>query len=344
LVTRKGVASGLLAAALFGASLPLSKLLLFAFHPLALTAVLYLGAGLAATVARLLRPTASEAPVRRSDLPALLGLVLIGGLLGTTLMLAGLSELSGVAGALLVNLETPFTVLLAVVIFREHLGVRAGFALALVLAGAALLSYGPGEVRASLSGVLAICGACFCWALDNNLSQKLSARDPLAVVQVKALAVGVFALAWPWLASPMVPSLLAIVLTLTVGALSYGASLVLNLRALRELGAARQATLFATAPFLGALLSFPILGERPRPIHLLIAALMALGLWLLLRERHGHAHRHEALEHEHQHVHDEHHQHTHEGAFTEPHSHPHRHDPLAHEHPHTPDLHHRHSH
>ena len=343
-MTRKGIVSGLLAAALFGASLPLSKLLLPAFHPLVLSALLYLGAGLAATAARIVRSKASEAPLRKADLPALLGLVLIGGLLGTTLMLFGLARLSGVAGALLVNLETPFTVLLAVAIFREHVGLRAGFALALVLAGAALLSYEPGEVRGSLPGTLAICGACFCWALDNNLSQKLSARDPLAVVQVKALTVGAFALAWPWLASPVVPSLSTIAATLALGALSYGASLVLNLRALRELGAARQATLFATAPFLGALLSFPILGEQPRPIHFLVAALMACGLWLLLRERHGHAHRHEFLEHEHQHVHDEHHQHSHEGAFTEPHSHPHRHEPLAHEHPHTPDLHHRHSH
>jgi drug/metabolite transporter (DMT)-like permease len=344
LVTGKGVVSGLLAAALFGASLPLSKLLLPMLHPLVLSALLYLGAGLAATVARLLRRSASEAPLRASDLPALLGLVFVGGLLGTTLMLFGLSRLSGVAGALLVNLETPFTVLLAVLIFREHLGGRAGLALVLVLAGAALLSYEPGELRASLPGTLAICAACCCWALDNNLSQKLSARDPLAVVQVKALAVGAFALAWPLLEHAPAPHASAIAAALTLGAMSYGASMVLNLRALRELGAARQAALFATAPFLGALLSFPILGEQPRPIHLLVAALMGFGLWLLMRERHGHAHRHEPLEHEHRHVHDEHHQHAHEGVVTEPHSHPHRHDPLTHEHPHTPDLHHRHSH
>jgi drug/metabolite transporter (DMT)-like permease len=334
----------LAAAALFGVSLPFSKLLLPMLHPLVLSALLYLGAGLAATVARASRASKSEAPLRPSDLPALLGLILVGGLLGTTLMLYGLARLSGVAGALLVNLETPFTVLLAVLLFRDHLGARAGFAVVAVLLGAALLSYEPGELRASVPGTLAICGACLCWALDNNLSQKLSARDPLQVVQVKALAVGLCGLGWPLLAKAPLPSLKAIAAALGLGAMSYGASMILNFRALRELGAARQATLFATAPFLGALLSIPILGEQPRPLHAVVALLMGTGLWLLLRERHGHTHTHETLEHEHQHLHDEHHQHTHDGAVTEPHSHPHRHEPLAHEHPHTPDLHHRHSH
>jgi drug/metabolite transporter (DMT)-like permease len=339
-MSAKGSATGLAAAVLFGVSLPLSKLLLPALHPLALSALLYLGAGLAATFARPVRAGASEAPLRRVDLPALLGLILIGGLGGTTLMLYGLARLSGVAGALLVNLETPFTVLFAVVLFREHLGLRAGLAAGVVLAGAVLLSYESGEVHASLTGALAVCAACLCWAVDNNLSQKLSARDPLQVVQVKALAVGTIGLAL----GARLPGLRVAAAALALGAVSYGASLILNLRALRELGAARQATLFATAPFLGALLSIPILGEQPRPLHALVALLMAAGVWLLLREHHGHAHRHEALEHEHQHVHDEHHQHAHDGAVTEPHSHPHRHEPLAHEHPHTPDLHHRHSH
>ncbi|HEX4386522.1 MAG TPA: DMT family transporter, partial [Myxococcales bacterium] len=294
-MTARGTAAGLAAAALFGAGVPLSKLLLPSLHPLVLSALLYLGAGLAATAARALRGLPTEAPLRRSDLPALLGLILVGGLLGTTLMLYGLFRLSGVAGALLLNLETPFTVLLAVLFFRDHLGLRSGLAAALVLAGAILLSFEPGELRASLAGVLAISAACLCWALDNNLSQRLSARDPLQVVQVKALAVGVFALAWPVLARAPLPRVAPIAAGLGLGALSYGASMILNFRALRELGAARQATLFATAPFLGALLSIPILGEQPRPLHALVAPLMAIGLWLLLRERHGHTHTHEAL-------------------------------------------------
>ena len=134
---------------------------------------------------------------------------------------------------------------------------------------------------------------------------------------------------------------------LLLGAASYGASLLLDMYALRLLGAAREAAFFATAPFIGALLALPVLGEAPGLAELGAGALMVGGVFLLLRERHSHPHTHDPLEHEHLHVHDEHHQHSHEGLpdpITEPHAHLHKHDPITHDHPHVPDLHHRHRH
>ncbi len=81
---------------------------------------------------------------------------------------------------------------------------------------------------------------------------------------------------------------------------------VLDTHALRLLGAAREAAYFATAPFVGALVAIPVLGERFQALEWVAGALMVAGVLLLLRERHGHAHTHEALEHEHLHVHDAH--------------------------------------
>jgi hypothetical protein len=124
----------------------------------------------------------------------------------------------------------------------------------------------------------------------------------------------------------------------------YGASLVLHLRAARVLGAARQSAWFATAPFAGALLAVPLLGERPAAADGVAAAVMIAGVALLARARHAHLHTHQAIEHEHLHVHDEHHRHPHEGPVDEPHSHPHRHEPLTHDHAHASDLHHHHPH
>jgi hypothetical protein len=118
-------------------------------------------------------------------------------------------------------------------------------------------------------------------------------------------------------------------------------------RALRGLGAARTGALFATAPFVGAIVSFGLLGERPGWVHFGAGALMAAGVALLTVAgvAHAHEHEHDALEHEHLHTHDEHHQHPHDGGEgPEPHSHPHRHAAIRHAHPHVPDLHHRHRH
>jgi drug/metabolite transporter (DMT)-like permease len=344
---------GLGAASLFGLSAPMSKLLLPTSGPLLLAALLYLGGGTGlalAGIAARLRRTASpsrEAPLGRRDWPLLAGVILCGGMLGPVLMLVGLERLSGVSTSLLLNLEGPFTILLAVLLFGEHLGRQAVVAAGFIFCGAAVIGLQEGEVRSDWPGALAVAGACVSWAVDNNLTQRLSQKNPVAVVRIKALGAGACMLALAVMTGQQPlprPGVLAAALAL--GATSYGLSIVLDMYALRLLGAAREAAYFATAPFLGALAAIPLLGERLSLNHLLGGATMALGVVLLVRERHGHVHTHAAMEHEHLHVHDEHHQHAHPGMMdvTEPHSHPHPHAPLTHDHPHVSDLHHRHKH
>jgi drug/metabolite transporter (DMT)-like permease len=348
----RGALMGLGAAALFGISAPVAKLLLPSSSPLVLASLLYLGSGLglatAGVVRRRLRPGVPEREARlgRKDVPLLAGIILCGGVIGPVLMLTGLERLSGVAASLLLNLEGPFTILLALLVFGEHLGRAGALAAGLIFSGAAVLGAEAGEVHGDVLGALAIAGACLSWAVDNNLTQRLSLKDPIALVRIKALGSGACTLALAWLTGQPFPSARVLGATLVLGFASYGLSIVLDAYALRLLGAAREAAYFATAPFIGALVSVPLLGERLRSLDLVAGALMAAGVVLLLRERHGHVHTHEPLEHEHLHIHDEHHQHAHPGMneITEPHSHPHRHAPITHDHPHVSDLHHRHKH
>jgi drug/metabolite transporter (DMT)-like permease len=345
----RGALFGLTAAALFGASTPVAKLLLPGFSPLSLAGLLYLGAGIGLTAIRVFRRRANvaarrEAPLSRHDVGLLAGMIFAGGILGPVLMLIGLRRLSGVGASLLLNLEAPFTILIAITVFREHLGRRHLAAAFLVLLGAGVLSYGPERLRADWVGTLALAAACASWAIDNNLSQRLSLRDPVALAQVKTLGAGLFTFPLALATHQPVPALPAIAAALVLGSLSYGLSIVLNTYAQRILGAARQAAFFSTAPFVGAALAIPLLGERPTWTTGLAGLSMVAGVAMLLGERHSHLHVHEAMEHDHSHVHDEHHRHEHTGPITEPHAHPHRHEPMAHEHPHVSDLHHRHPH
>ena len=145
-----------------------------------------------------------EAPVRRADAGLLAGVILTGGMLGPFLMLWGLERLSGVLTSLLLNLEAPFTVLIAILVFREHL-VRLELAGVLVIVvGAGILTYRPGAIRGDVFGILAVLGACLCWAIDNNLSQRLSLRDPLVVTRMKTLGAGLGMLGLATLSRPAV--------------------------------------------------------------------------------------------------------------------------------------------
>ncbi|HYZ87853.1 MAG TPA: EamA family transporter [Myxococcales bacterium] len=339
----RGIAWGLLAAVVFGASVPLTKILAGAADPLVIAGLLYLGAGGALAAVRGLR-RGVEAPLRRQDAPWLAGIVLSGAVAGPALLVVGLRRLPGVPGALFLNLEAPLTALLAVIAFHEHLSRRGWAAVVLLAAGATVLAAGPGALSVDGLGAAALTGACAAWALDTNLTQRLSIRDPVALVRFKGLAGGACTLALGLALGGAFPQPRAAIAALAVGAIGYGASVVWHVQAMRVLGAARQSALFATAPFAAALFSVPLLSERLGPRDGIAAAFMGVGVFLLLREKHAHAHVHEPVEHEHLHVHDEHHRHSHDGSEAEPHSHPHVHERLEHSHPHASDVHHRHRH
>jgi drug/metabolite transporter (DMT)-like permease len=349
-VTRPGALMALVSAALFGASTPLAKLFLGdGFDPWLLAGLLYLGSGVglgATHVARgLFGIPAAEAPLRRTDIPWLSLVVLSGGVIGPVLLMIGLSLSSASSAALLLNLEGLATLVIAWLIFRENVDRRLLLGALAILAGAVLLSWQGGSSGAGL-GALAVAGACLAWGIDNNLTRKLSAADPVQIAAIKGLVAGAVNLTLALSRGAHFPHLDVIAGAAALGFFGYGVSLVLFVLALRHLGTARTGAYFSTAPFLGAALALAIFREPVSTPLVGAALLMGLGVWLHLAERHEHSHQHEALDHEHRHVHDEHHQHSHEVGHPpgEPHSHHHHHAPMRHKHPHYPDLHHRHGH
>ena len=184
----------------------------------------------------------------------------------------------------------------------------------------------------------------FFWALDNNLTRKVALADATFIAMAKGLVAGTANVAIALVLGATVPPPGILLAAGAVGFFSYGVSLVLFVVALRHLGTARTGAYFSTAPFAGALIAIPVLGETVTATLAVAGLLIGAGVWLHLTEQHEHKHTHEALEHEHEHVHDEHHQHAHAEPVTGPHRHWHRHEELTHSHPHYPDAHHRHEH
>ncbi|MBI5816612.1 MAG: DMT family transporter [Nitrospinae bacterium] len=342
---RPGVPAALGAALLFGGGTPLAKWLLESVSPWLLAGLFYLGSGAGLLLYRFVRraPAVRLAP---GEWPWLAGAIAAGGVAGPVLLMFGLAGMPASGASLLLNAEGVFTALLAWFVFRENFDRRIAMGMAAIVAGAVALSW-PEEP--GLSGVLpalAVLGACLGWAIDNNLTRKVSLSDAAWIAMIKGLAAGCVNLVLAFTLGAELPPLAAAAAAMLVGWFSYGISLVLFVVGLRHLGTARTGAYFSVAPFFGATLAVTLLGE-PADGRLLIAGpLMALGVWLHLTERHGHEHEHEAMEHEHEHVHDEHHQHEHDEPV-EPgaaHSHLHVHEPMFHFHAHFPDTHHRHGH
>lgn len=342
----RGIFYAIAAAVLFGASTPLSRALLVRVSPALLAALLYLGGGVGLSLSVVVaKPGAG---LVRNDARWLAGATLFGGVLGPLALLFGLRATPAGTASLLLNLESVFTAFVAWRVFGEQIDRRLAAGMALVLAASTVLAW-PGQVHGATSviGPLGIAAACLCWAIDNNLTRKVSDADPRIVVAIKCSVAGAVNLVIALALGARWPGSTMLAASMAVGLSSYGISLLFFVLALRHLGAARTGSWFSLAPFIGAGLSI-VFAREPLTVALVVAsALMGLALYLHATEKHEHEHKHEPMRHHHGHRHDDgHHTHAHAPgiAVFEGHEHEHEHERIVHAHAHFPDTHHQHDH
>jgi len=332
----------LLAALFFGASAPVSKLLLGDVPPVLMAAFLYLGSGTGISLVKLSQRLASnqrEAGLKTPDIKWLAGAIISGGILAPIVLMISLQNTPASTASLLLNFEGVGTTLIALFFFRESMSRRALAAIFVITLASIFLSTdftaGFGLSLSALGVIL----ACVLWGVDNNFTRNISAKDPLTIVAWKGLVAGSFSLLLGLLLGQRLPALTSILSILLLGFISYGLSTMLFIYSMRGLGAARTSALYGTAPLAGVLLSFIIFRDPVTLLFVFAATLMAAGALLLANEEHAHFHIHMPVVHEHRHGHDEFHVHDTLGIA---HSHEHEHLRTEHEHGHMPDIHHRH--
>ena len=329
----------LLAAVLFGASAPAVSKLAGDVNAFALAGLLYLGAGFAVLPATIQRPPARRP---RRGVGARLALaVVFGGGIAPVLLAAGLARTPAATASLLLNLELVATVILAAVIFHEHIGRRVAAGTTLVVTGGVVLTWSAApELRL---GAIFVAGACLCWAVDNCITASLDEFASHHITMAKGIVAGSANLVVGLIVATA-PSASQAVAAVGIGVLGYGLSITLWVTGARDLGAARGQLIFAIAPFVGAVVAWVVLGEPVTTAQLVALGLAVIGVSAVLNSSHLHEHHHAAVEHDHEHEHDDsHHNHDHP-AGDDRHAHPHLHRELVHAHPHVPDLHHRHGH
>jgi len=311
-----------------------------------LAGLLYLGAA-AAVSPWALRGVGALRSVDAKNQARLAGAVVFGGILGPVLLLTGLRVAAAGSVSLWLNLETVATAVLARLFFKEHLAPRTWAAVGVVVLASLLLAPGTPEGDKAIGWVVL---ACIAWGLDNNLTSLIDRFTPAQVTFAKGIIAGSVNLglgAW-FEPTTLAPWTLGTALAaLAVGAVGYGASLLLYIAGAQHPGATRSQLLFSTAPAWGLLLAWVALGEPVLLTQLLAGLLMALAMWLWQHEHHEHRHTHSPVTHRHWHRHDDgHHEHSHSHPVASGtwHSHEHPHAGVEHAHPHRPDLHHRHAH
>jgi len=350
------ISQSIIAAILFGASAPIAKLFLGDINPITLAGLLYLGCGFGLLIIKITqklinKQNATEAKIKKEDIGWLLGAIIAGGVVAPIALLFGLRDTPGSTASLLLNFEGIATTLIAAMAFNEHVSKRTWLSIFFITSASILLTMNASGNWGFSLGAFGIIFASILWGIDNNFTRNISSKNPTTIVMIKGLVAGSFSLMLALILGNNLPQIRIVLLAMLLGSLSYGVSIILFIRAMRGLGAARASTLFGTSPLAGIVLSIVLLHESPNLWFVMALILMVIGTLFLLFERHTHKHLHAARIHEHSHFHDNaHHSHNHDNkviAFYiegQSHSHVHEHIEIEHEHEHLPDINHRHLH
>jgi drug/metabolite transporter (DMT)-like permease len=347
-ISPKAVITAVIAAALYGISSPVSKLLLRELSPTLMAALLYLGAGIGMLAVQFVRSLRSkeqkEAKLTKKELPYVIAMVLLD-IGAPILLMSGLLITEPANVSLLNNFEIVATAFVALFLFNEAIGRRMWIAIGLISLSSIVLSLEGAQSLKFSIGSLFILLACCCWGFENNCTRMLSIKDPIQIVIIKGIGSGLGALSISLIIGQYRSHLPSILMALLLGFVAYGLSIYFYIKAQRELGAARTSAYYAMAPFIGVIISWIIFKEGITIQFLVALAIMLLGSYFAISEVHYHPHTHESVTHEHKHSHaDNHHTHIHNQEVVGEHSHEHTHEAVLHSHTHTPDSHHTHMH
>lgn len=333
---RNGWAWCALAAVLFGAATPATKLVVDNVGAVTLAGLLYLGAA-AAVAPFALREQRSTGTLRqRSRLMIAVG---FGGGLAPVLLVLALDRTPAGTVSLFLNLELVATAVIARVFLQEHIGRRAGLGIVIVVLGGVILA-GTSDAGVAVGAVL-VAATCVCWGIDNAITASLDSYSPSQITLVKGVVAGSVNLLIGVVLDGA-PGVTFVMAALAIGALGYGLSITMWITGARLVGAARGQVIFALAPFIGALLAWPVNGDRLTTTTVFAFSVSLVGVIVVATSHHGHVHTHELMGH------------AHPMDPSDPHHRPdtievvsgtqHRHLAVRHEHEHLPDIHHRHTH
>ena len=288
----KGVKTGILlavlAAALYAANSPLSKILLGYIPSTLMAGFLYIGAGLGMAVIAIFRKARkkerTESRLTKKELPFTVAMIVLD-IAAPICLLFGLKSTTAANASLLNNFEIVATALIALVVFKEKISLRLWLGIIMVTASCAILSVEDVTQLQFSYGSLFILLACVCWGVENNCTRKISSKDPLEIVLLKGIFSGLGSIIIGLCIGERVTVLWSVFAVLGVGFVAYGLSIFFYVYAQRLLGAARTSAYYAVAPFIGTLLSLVIFRELPRYTYFIALGIMAVGAWLCSQDK-----------------------------------------------------------
>jgi drug/metabolite transporter (DMT)-like permease len=280
-----GFLSAIVAAALFGSVSTVAKPILSSLSPILLSTLVYLIAGLTFT------PIAYTTGKSKTH-AKYYALVVISGIIGAaiapTMFFLGLQQTTATDSSLLVNGETVFSILFALLLFKEKIRPPVYVAIFLILAGLFIVTtnFRFGESVFNMnSGNLLIIAATMIWGLDNNVNKIIARHMNVAkLVQLKSLiGGGISFLILLALNVPLVIHTEQIIPILIVGVFGFAISLFLYLHAIKRIGVVKASSLLSLSAVFGLTFAAIFLGEPVSMSQIIAVVVMFIGIYMMYR-------------------------------------------------------------
>lgn len=284
-----GFLSVLLAAALFGSVFTVAKVPLASMDPLALSAVIYTISGLS-----LIPFARASFRLDRRELRYMLVITAFGAVAAPVLLLYGLQQTDASDASILANGEVLFTVVLSSIFFGEKPRGRVGMlAIAIVVVGLFMATTDmkfSGTVLQFNAGNIMILSSMFLWAIDNNVSRRLttfSSITPAKIAMIKSLVGGLAMLAitaaigkWGEIAD-VAPEMWLLIAGMSVS--GFGGALLLFLEGIKRIGTIKTMSVFSMTPIFGIAIAAIALGESISVFQGIATGMIIFGILLVSR-------------------------------------------------------------
>jgi drug/metabolite transporter (DMT)-like permease len=194
------------------------------------------------------------------------------------LLMTGLQSTSASFGSVLANIEGIATAIAAWCLFREKTSAPGVAGVIAVLAGVVLFTVTTDPEASDGRGPLLVGAAYLCWALDINLMRKAKNFDPAVATALRGIIGALVMGGVAAIKGEALPEAAAIAGGLLTGAIGFGISFILVLKALPLIGSAKAGAMFASAPVFGYVYSLAIEGGSIDLHRLAAMAVISVGI------------------------------------------------------------------
>ncbi|HEX5978972.1 MAG TPA: DMT family transporter [Nitrososphaeraceae archaeon] len=287
-------------AMLFGFTFSMAKQPLENVDPIVLSAIVY-----PISFAALIPITKSSFKIEnKEDFLDILVISILGGVLAPILLFYGLERIDASEAVILTNAQIIFTVLLSSLFFGEKPNGIIGYTgIIIVFVGlfvatteldtsGSLFKYEPGKIM--------IVGAMLVWAIDNNISRRLTKRStiwPAKIAMLKFLIGGIILFGIATIAVEessssfrsrlqIIDSLLFIkpsewLIIIAVSLFGFAGGLSLLLESLKRIGTIRTMMIFSLTPIFGIVAASIVHAESISILEAIATGIIIIGIFMV---------------------------------------------------------------